>query len=106
MVFTGAFYPEPGKAYAMATRVGSQEMNYLIKFDWSAQKADLYEIKGFDQIPYSLGVNHLDSLIYDEDLTAANNLPIKGFIVGGTATIWSYNDQCNEPDFGLPINQY
>ena len=92
MHFTDAFYPEPGIAYAMAVRIDSLEGNYLIKFDWSAQKANLYTMKGFDTNPGSAGVNHRDSVIFTEDLTATDNFPIKGFFVGGTRQIWSYND--------------
>ena len=91
----------------MAVESGSQKLNYLVKFDSTTQKADLYFIKGFDPTPNSVGTEgakHNDALIYAEDLTATGNFPVKGFIVGGTNVIWSYNDLCNEPDFGMTNN--
>ena len=79
--------------------------NYLIKFDWTAEKADIYSIKGFDPDPNNqLGTSFGDALIYAEDSTG--DYPVKGYIVGGTKAIWTYNDKCDEPDFGVTINQY
>lgn len=89
----------------MATDTSSS-VNYLIKFDWTNSKGELWRINGFDATPNdasTFGTGHLDALIYAEDLVAASNgnFPVKGYIVGGTKAIWTYNDLCNEPDFGV-----
>ena len=103
--FNGAYYPSATVAYTMATDTSSS-VNYLIKFDWTDSKGELWRINGFDSTPNnaaSFGIGHLDALIYAEDLVAAanNNFPVKGYIVGKTNAIWTYNDRCNEPDFGV-----
>ena len=83
----------------------NSKSNYLIKFDWTTKKADIYPIKGFDSDPNNqLGTSFGDALIYAEDSTG--DYPVKGYIVGGTKAIWTYNDKCDEPDFGVTINQY
>lgn len=107
LVFTSAFYQSATVAYAMA--YDSSSKSYLIKFDWTKSNANLQLVQGFDPTPNSAGSTgsrHRDSLIYQEDLAATGNYPVKGFIVGGSAAIWSYNDACDEPDFGVSLSYY
>ena len=47
-----------------------------------------------------------NALIYAESLSSDPNVfPVKGYIVGGTNTIWSYSD-CIAPDFGSTEPHY
>ena len=89
--------------------VDSNSLNYLIKLDWTASKGELWRFKAFDPSPNNAvvaGTSHLDALIYAEDLTAAGNgnFPVRGYIFGGTKVISSYNDACNEPEFGVTLS--
>ena len=107
-MFRGAYYPSATVAYAMATDK-SININYLIKFDWTASKGELWRINGFDNSPnnaLSNGSKHLGALIYEENLLGAanGNFPIKGYIVGATKAIWTFNSLCNEPDFGVTLS--
>ena len=44
------------------------------------------------------GTHHYASIIYAEN-SDPDDFPVKGFIVGGLKTIWSYSD-CVAPDYG------
>ena len=46
------------------------------------------------------GNPHLSSIIYAQN-SDSDNFPVKGYLVGGTTSIWSYN-ACQEDEFDLP----
>ena len=49
---------------------------------------------------------HLNSIIYAENTSSdPNDFPVKGYIVGGTTSIWSYSD-CRASDFGWAEPSY
>ena len=108
MRLTSAYYPNEGVAYAMAVDT-ADNMNYLIEYEWSDPNdaPDLYPLKGFSEDPTAgtyAGNPHLASIIYAVN-TDTYDMPVKGYIVGSTRSIWAWND-CLAPDFGVTSESY
>ena len=96
-------YPSKTLAYAVGYDK-TDSMTYVVEYDWnSANKAPiLWPIKGLSEDPNAasfVGNPHLNSIIYAENSGAPDDFPVKGYIVGGTRSLWSYSD-CVAPDFG------
>ena len=76
------------------------KMSVLVKFDWEEENIQVWEMLGFSEDPnqqYSpfLGNKHLDSIIYavntDSSATDGTNFPVRGYMVGGTRSIWAHD---------------
>ena len=92
----------------MAFSFDSDAFNYLIKFDWNAQKAFLFRLAAFDDEPNSAllaGNAHESSIIY-ATANDAGNSPVRGFIVGSLKKIHAFNDKCDSSIHGYDINSY
>ena len=65
-------------------------------------------MQGFNEDPnatFSSNFNnnpHLDSIIYEVNNvdSSSNNFPVRGYMVGGTQSIWAYNS-CIVPEFDM-----
>ena len=106
--FTSAYYPTTELAYAMAVD-SVDNTNYLMQYNWNdANKApQLYPLRGLSDDPTAAvyaGNPHLDSIIYATN-SDANDFPVKGYIVGTTNSVWTWND-CIAPDFNKPTAGY
>ena len=86
----------------------TDSQNYLVKIDWTALTRTLYPLKGLSEDPnaasYS-GRAHYHAVIYAE-LSQSGNFPVRGYIVGGAKSIWSYNGVCSSVDFSVTGNTY
>ena len=106
-VFYAAYYPSATLVYATAVDQADSQ-NYLVKIDWNALTRTLYPLKGLSEDPnatsYS-GNAHYQAIIYAE-LSESGNFPVRGYIVGGAKTIWSYNGVCSSANFGVTGNTY
>lgn len=105
---TSAFYPSSTLAYAVAIDM-NDSMTYILSYDWnSANKAPtLYPMKGLTQDPNlasPIGIPHVNSIIFAEN-SDSSDFPVKGYIVGGTKSLWSYSS-CVAPDFGFLTPSY
>ena len=105
-VFTSAYFQSIDLLYAMAYDLNDSNKNYLVQFQWTTDKALLYEMQGLsenpNETPYYTPNRHLASIIYAQN-SDSNNFPVYGYIVGGTQSIWSYNS-CQQSDFGLNLS--
>ena len=114
-VFTGydlsissVFYPSSTLAYTVGYDKTDQ-MTYLIQYDWDTNPV-LWPIREFSDdpniTPPVFSNPHKNSIIYAEKTSNnPNDFPVKGFIVGGTSSIWSFSD-CRAPDFGFDKPSY
>ena len=80
-----------------------------MRYEWSdPNKApDLFPLKGLSEDPNAAvyaGLKHLDSIIYATN-SDAKDFPVKAWIVGGTTSVWAYDD-CLAPDFGITVESY
>ena len=81
-------------------------LTYLVKFEWNSYGSTLWPMRGYSEDPNSSsyqGNQHLDSIIYFADSSVSSsddNFPVNGYIVGKTASIWSYNS-CTAQDFEI-----
>ena len=67
----------------------------------------LYALKGFSENPnadINVGVGLSTAIIYAES-SESDNFPVKGYMAGGTKSIWSVNS-CSAPDFGKDGSTY
>ena len=93
--------PSQELVYAMAFDQADM-LTYLVQFDWNSGPT-LWPMHGYSEDPTAIpfmGNAHLDSIIYQVDSSASDNFPVKGYLVGKTKSIWTFN-ACNAPDFGL-----
>ena len=77
----------------MAVDQNDNNKNYLVQIMWTTSSVTLYELKGLSEDPNAssyVGNPHLASIIYTQN-SDADNFPVKGYIVGGSKSIWSYN---------------
>ena len=75
-----------------------------MQFAWNINSVILYEMRGLSEDPNqtdSYTSNpHLASIIYAQNSRSNDNFPVRGYIVGGAASIWSYN-ACQTDEFDL-----
>lgn len=106
LVLTSAMYPSSTLAYA----VGYDQTDmttYVLKYDWNTNTPILWPMKGLSENPNSTpytGGGHINSIIYATN-SNSDDYPVKGYIVGGAKTLWSYSD-CVAPQFGFNQPQY
>ena len=66
-----------------------------MQFAWNTNSVILYEMRGLSEDPNQkdsyTGNPHLSSMIYAQNNSGSDNFPVRGYIVGGAASIWSYN---------------
>ena len=79
--------------YALGT-YNEEMINLLVYYNWDNNRAYYYPLEAH-------GNNlHSHSIILSSPGSSENNLPVRGYYVGGTKDI-NVSSLCNEPDFGL-----
>ena len=102
-----AYYESKDLAFFITSYLGGAHLSYLVKFDLTLRKASFQTIRGLDEEPNNpltkKGFTIQDAFIIQSN-SQTGNLFAKGFIVGRTKNVSSYN-YCDEPDFGF-ASQY
>ena len=101
--FMSAYYPSADRMYAMVRGTGRRG-NQLILFDWESG-ITIWPMRGLSEEPNAsmmdyLGNTSIRSIIYaeqeDYDPDRPKNFPVKGYLVGGTNSIWAHSI-CDAP---------
>ena len=104
-VFISAYFPAIDLLYAIAVKQ-DENLSLIVKSDWTNGDLRWWPMYNLSENPNlatpSSGNPPLDSIIYaiNDSSGYDNDLPVKGYLVGGTKSIWAF-DQCEIDDLNI-----